>query len=289
MANVIRNDVVLHGRLAGLLDKEHPAPTKSKLFRLWPNMPPQNTWRSLHSVYVLSYMADLSDHLKEVRRPISGQKRYVLIQDATPIESMAELIGGLDIRTPSRLHVARLEFDTERQFVERFIASLRAQDDEGSIMDAWCDDDELVVISPSMERIRVPIKSLHALCGTDHADWKKFEIDPMGAFIYWPSVDMHVGWSQFKQIVDPIALLRARQRSDAFNQRYGQAVRLFREEQGIKQSEIAGLDGRTVRRIEKGETRATSKALECLAKAHGLSTTAYMNELAKRLSSISKD
>jgi transcriptional regulator with XRE-family HTH domain len=80
-----------------------------------------------------------------------------------------------------------------------------------------------------------------------------------------------------------MAKLRAEQESAKFNARYGQAIRSLREARGLKQSDIKGLEERTVRRIEKGETRATVNALAKLAEAHEVSLTDYLGELAKTL------
>ena len=87
-------------------------------------------------------------------------------------------------------------------------------------------------------------------------------------------------------VQDETALLRAKQRSNEFNRRYGEAIKKLRELHPLTQMNIedkTGLTDRHLRRIEKGETRATSKALEQLAEAHGMSMTDYMNKLAELL------
>jgi transcriptional regulator with XRE-family HTH domain len=61
---------------------------------------------------------------------------------------------------------------------------------------------------------------------------------------------------------------------------YGHAIRAVRESAGLKQIEIDGLTDRQLRRIELGEQMASPKALESLAKAHGLEISDYMNRLA---------
>jgi ribosome-binding protein aMBF1 (putative translation factor) len=111
----------------------------------------------------------------------------------------------------------------------------------------------------------------------------RFEIDPYGAFLHWPGRDVHIGWPQLEQAADPHAHLRARQRDELFNRQYGRAIRAFREERGLTQREVAGLDPRTVRRIEQGVTRATSSALRKLAAAHGLAPNEYLAQVAERL------
>ena len=68
-----------------------------------------------------------------------------------------------------------------------------------------------------------------------------FEIDPDGSFIHWPDLEVHLGWNQFLQAVDPEELPKAQQRSEGFNKRYGAAIRKLREEAGLEQSKVEGL------------------------------------------------
>jgi hypothetical protein len=46
---------------------------------------------------------------------------------------------------------------------------------------------------------------------------------------------------------------------------------------------MEGLTDRQLRRIEQGESRATSAAITALAAAHGLDANAYMERLAKAM------
>jgi hypothetical protein len=100
----------------------------------------------------------------------------------------------------------------------------------------------------------------------------------------WPELDVHLGWNQFLQAVDPEELRKAQQRSVDFNERYGAAIRKIREESGILQSKAEGLTDWQVRRIEQGECRATSAAISALAKAHGLHANTYMARLTQAMS-----
>jgi hypothetical protein len=94
---------------------------------------------------------------------------------------------------------------------------------------------------------------------------------------------VHLGWVHFLQAVDPTALWRAQQRSAGFNERYGAAIRRVREAAGILQSKVEGLTERQLRRIERGECRATTAAITALAKAHRLDANVYIERLAKAI------
>jgi transcriptional regulator with XRE-family HTH domain len=78
-------------------------------------------------------------------------------------------------------------------------------------------------------------------------------------------------------------LHKAQQRSADYNLRYGAAIRKLREDAGISQSQVSGITQRQLRRIEKGQCRATANALHDLANAHGLEVNVYMEKLAKTM------
>ncbi len=148
------------------------------------------------------------------------------------------------------------------------------------IAEAWWDGDALVVISPRFERLAVPIARIPALRGKRKADLEQFEVDSDGSFVYWPILDVHLGWDQLLQAVDPERALKAGQKDRDFNRRYGAAIRRMRENSGLRQSDISGLSSKQVGRIESGECRATHRAITSLAKAHGLSVVDYLNRVA---------
>lgn len=153
----------------------------------------------------------------------------------------------------------------------------------GSIVDAYLSGDVLFVRGPKQRMLHVPVDALAALRGQPRAVLQNFRIDPDGSFLHWPDIDVHLGWDQFLQAVDPAELHKARQRSAEYNRRYGAAIRKLREEAGIRQAKVAGITERQLRRIEQGECRATTGALAALAKAHHLEVGAYMEALAKAM------
>jgi hypothetical protein len=147
-------------------------------------------------------------------------------------------------------------------------------------IDAYPAGDALLVRGPKQRMLHVPLSSIPPLKGQPEAVLRNFKIDPDGSFIYWPDLDVHLGWNQFLQAADPAELHKVRQRSADFNCRYGAAIRKVREAAGIPQSKVEGLTDRQVRRIEHGVCRATAGALAALAKAHGLDLNAYMDKLS---------
>jgi hypothetical protein len=244
--------------------------------------------RNAGQVFVVSALRTIArePELSCARQLAAPSKRFLLFlgPESIPAESLAESLIALGARSKERLHLARLEVDDEHSFLRRFVAALLSSDAEDSIIDAWWDRDELVVISPRFQRLRIPFSHLPVKLRRAAArDRLQFDIDPDGEFIYWPTLDIHMGWPQFQQAVDPRARLKAQQKHGQFNQRYGQAIRALRRSKALSQRTIAGLDERTVRRIEQGQTRATASAINKLAAAHGMTPANYMAVVAELL------
>ncbi len=170
------------------------------------------------------------------------------------------------------------------QLLGRVCFALQPDDSRGSIIDAYLAGNTLLVRGPRYRMLHVPVSSVPSLRGQPRAVLQNFEIDPDGSFIHWPDLDVHLGWNQFLQAVDPGEFRKAQQRSAGFNERYGAAIRKVREAGGDYCSRrLLALTERQLRRIEQGECRATTAALTALAKAHGLDLNEYMEKLAKAL------
>jgi hypothetical protein len=257
--------------------------SRLRLWTNWDDVSGQNVER----VLIVSALRDLTSEpeLSKARQLTASSKRFLLFMehDSMPAESIAESLVELGVRSKERLHLARLEVDDEKSFLRRFLAGLLSSDQDCSIMDAWWDADKLIVISPTFQRLHIPLANLPKLKSISMKDRMRFEIDPQGDFIHWPSHDIHMGWSQFQQAVDPQARLKSQQKHEQFNERYGQAIRALRESIALSQRDITGLDERTIRRIEQGKSRATANALNKLAKAHDMTTNQYMAAVAKLL------
>ena len=226
----------------------------------------------------------LSDERLE---PIVSEAFHLLFTEpATHPDQVAQWMRSTQIRSENRLHVVRvdnLEAPQVAQLLGRICFALGRDSTRGGIIDAYLSGDSLLVRGPKHRMLHVPISSINTLRGQPRAVLRDFEIDPDGSFVHWPDLDVHLGWNQFLQAVDPEELRRAQQRAAGYNTRYGAAIRKVREEAGISQSKIDGLTERQLRRIEQGECRVTRTALATLAKAHGLDANTYMERLAKAM------
>lgn len=239
-------------------------------------------------VVVLSHIDE--DHLvltDERMEPVVAGAFHLLFTDpATHPDQVAQWMRTTKIRSENRLHVVRvddLEAPQVSQLLGRVCFALGRDGARGGIIDAYLAGDSLVVRGPKHRMLHVPVSSIPALSGQPRAVLRNFLIDPDGSFVYWPDLDVHLGWNQFLQAVDPEELRKSLQRTEGYNKRYGAAIRRLREDAGLSQSKIEGLTDRQLRRIEQGECRATRTALATLAKAHGLDANSYMERLAKAM------
>jgi len=249
----------------------------------WDHLPSCGTSR----LFIVCTLEDLTrERIAEIRalKAIKGRNKvFLLLKGRMPSRAVVDRMTWLDVRDDSRVHFAETDKEDEEILAERFLLGLDCDDDEHRVFDAWWEEETLVVVSPrrtGFKKVRVPLAKLPALKGHPRRTLESFEIDEDGIFIFWPELDVHLGWEQFETAVDPQARLRAEQHSDAFNLAYGSAIRKLRTQNGLRQSDIDGLTPRQVGRIERGECRATRAALAKLADAHQLALSDYMDRIA---------
>lgn len=244
-----------------------------------PTSPPANV------VYIVSSSRGLDDWGALNWRPQGVRPKYFVVDPHPTYEVIAPRIAKLRVGDEQRLHMATAKSSGQlRELLRRFVHGLSTLSPAETIFDAWWDEEMFVVMSPEFERLRIPLEFLpKKIQASSKAARSKFEVDEFGDFVYWPRLDVHMGWAQFEQAVDSQAKLRAEQKSARFNKRYGKAIRQLRDQHKLRQSDIQGLDARTIGRIERGVTRATANAIAKLAKAHGLGANEYMSNLAEAL------
>ncbi len=264
-------------RLAGIQDLRHAA-----------TMHDMRKHAHQFEMVVLSHADD--DHValidSRVQPVVSGAFHLLFTGPATHPDQVAQWMRSTNIRSENRLHVVKVE-DMQApqvsQLLGRVCSALVRDGSRGSIIDAYFVGDRLFVRGPKHRMLHIPLESIGALRGRPRTAIRNFSIDPDGSFIYWPDLDVHLGWNQFLQAVDPDEFRKAQQRSAGFNKRYGAAIRRVREAAGILQSKVEGLTERQLRRIEQGESRATTAAIVALAKSHGLDANVYMEQLTKAI------
>jgi hypothetical protein len=221
------------------------------------------------------------------RKRSTSNTRLLVINDSFGSDTLLSRLMNLNIRSPERFYVAESGKQSGDvmaavdSLLGRMSAAVAAQESHSRILDARIEAGVLRVISPSFKRLEVPIASIPKLHEAGEAAAGKFEIDR--SYLYWPDLDIHLGWEQLRQIVDPEATRKAQRKSREFNVRYGAAIRKLREAAGLSLRSIAGLSDKQLRRIERGQCRSTSKALQKLARAHHVETNEYMQSVAETM------
>jgi len=245
-----------------------------------------------HSIFV-AFSGDLDKDFMEVfRSRPSEDSRLLILNEGVSTDRLLTRIIALPIRTSERCYIVETKCGMGKSYfatavfhslLQRLAAGLEADDAHERILDAKMEDGILHVVSPQFRRLDVPLADIPDLKQAKSCQREDFEIDEDGAFIYWPELDVHLGWSQLQQLVNPEAAFKASQKTAEFNKRYGGAVQKLREESELKRSEITDLSEKQLGRIEKGECRLTSNAIDALAKAHKMEPNEYMKKLAEAL------
>jgi hypothetical protein len=237
----------------------------------------------------IAYSEELdSAFARRFRQEATSNTRLLVLNEDSSSDTLTSRITNLQIRSPHRFYIADLHSSIGKSFaagllLARLASVLESKNNQDSVFDAKIENETLRVISPDFRRLEIPICRIPALANVEPSVSSKFVIDKDGSYIYWPDLDIHLGWEQLQQIVDPEAAHKARQKSREFNVSYGKAVRKVREQTGLGCSDIVGISEKQLRRIENGECRVTSNAVQVLSVAHKLKPNEYLARLARVL------
>jgi hypothetical protein len=168
------------------------------------------------------------------------------------------------------------------QAVRRLVLARQQRSEEELIASASIDDDKLVVWNCEPRRFEVAVAEIPVLAKLPPAALAHFEVSQSGSRIRWPDANVDINIDTIREYADPE--VRRQHEAEARKEaaRYAKAIRQFREERGLKQSDIEGLTDRQVRRLEEGGTVPQIETLKRLAVAHGMTIDGYLKELARR-------
>jgi len=157
------------------------------------------------------------------------------------------------------------------------------------IADATVIGDRLLVFSCAMEKFEVPFLSLPALKQIAINERANFTIADDGSYIYWENADIHLDLDAFRWATDPEWKQKFEALRSTHDSVFGRAIATLRKHHKLRQSDIEGLSERQVRRIEQGEGGTKVDTLKLFAKAHSMELDAYLNAVAKAITSIPKE
>lgn len=248
----------------------------------------EKTKEALHRIFI-AYSHDLDDSFVEMfRNRATQESRLLIFNEGVSSDNLISKILHLQIRKPERCYVIDAMVGSGKtcaflHILERLFVTLESNEEQDRIFDATIEKDTLQVVSPKFVRLEIPICKIPQFKTAKPAEVQNFEIDEDGSFVYWPDLDVHLGWRQLQQLINPQAALKASQKNEEFNKRYGKAVQKLREAADLNRSDIPGLSEKQLGRIEKGDCRLTTNAIEALAKAHKMDPNEYMKKLAQTL------
>src|SRR5207237_1447000 len=135
--------------------------------------------------------------------------RLLILNEGASTDKLLSQIFDLQIRTPQRCYVFDAKCGTGKthfaaalihSLLERLVSGLEADDEQQRILDARIENKILRVVSPNFDRLDVPTVQIPSLKNAEDSKLQEFEIDEDGAFIYWPQLDVHLGWLQLHQL-----------------------------------------------------------------------------------------
>ncbi len=217
-----------------------------------------------------------------VRLPdwVDAETRYLVLLDV-PEQAVLRLASTLRLHKPDQ----RLQVCRDPSVLQRLIIALKRPAPWEGILDAYILEDSLVVVLGDMSVREFPIGKLPQVGRLEPAVVSQFVIDSAGSYLYWPDGDVHLGPSQMLQAVDPVYLSEVEIRRYEM-ENVSQALLDMRNDRRLKQTEIPGLSGRHVRRLEKEGMRLTVEAATKFAKAFGLKLPGFLDELSSRITDL---
>ena len=209
---------------------------------------------------------------------VDAETRYLVVLDV-PEQAILRLPSTLGLHKPDQ----RLQVCRDPSVVKRLVIALTRPAPWEGILDAYVLDESLVVVLGDMSAREFPISELPKVRGFEPGALGYFVIDSAGSYLYWPDQGVHMGPSQMLQAVDPMYL------SDVEIRRYEMervslVLRDMRTHRQLRQTDIPGLSGRHVRRLEQErKVRLTVDAATKFAGAFELTLSEFLDELSKRI------
>ena len=252
-------------------DSSKAAIPRSPVFKLL-NRPQANRVRDLFVFCSAVQLPKVSSLVSTVNRRNQLRVLFVRGQDPAWLPQMLEranlrtirnLIVHTDVGTPKRILNA-WKNDAQDKLVAR----------------AMVVKDRLFVTSCEPKTLDIGFDELHALKCIPKTERTRFQVSEDGSYIHWPSVDIHLDLDSVRSALDPDFRDQLAAQRVKHDVNFGKAIATLRKEQGLRQSDIAGLSERQLRRIERG-ARASVSALRSLSASHDLDLNDYLNAVAK--------
>ncbi len=253
-------------------DSSKAAIPRSPVFKLL-NRPQANRVRDLFVFCSAVQLPKVSSLVSIVNR--RNQLRVLFVRGQDPAW-LPQMLERANLRTIRNL-VVHSGVETPR----RILNAWKNDAQDKLVARAMVVKDRLFVTSCEPETLDIGFDELQALKCIPKTERTRFRVSEDGSYIHWPSVDIHLDLDSIRSALDPDFRDRLAVQRVKHDVNFGKAIATFRREQGLRQSDIAGLSERQLRRIERG-ARASVSALRSLAASHDLDLNDYLNAVARK-------
>jgi hypothetical protein len=208
--------------------------------------------------------------------------RALLVRDDEP-EWIPQLLSRANVWALRNILVTR-EGDVDVPGRVLSAWALSAPDEMIADARAAGEGEHLLVVSCAMEQTELAFEAVPGLAQMPREERPAFEVASGGSYLRWPAADVDLDLDAIRYYAGSEP---HRQRADrerlARDEAFGAAVAMVRKRHDVRQADVEGVSARQVQRIEKGESHASTGALETLAEAHGVETNEYLESVAQEL------
>jgi len=215
-----------------------------------------------------------------------GNLRVVFVRMDTNADVFFDKVQELDAPDVVR----RLFRVTAPEQINRILHAWCGKRADRTVASAYVERDELVLQACDLKHYRVNFNDFVGLAGLPKKHRELFKIDEIGNHVFWPAHNLSIDLDVVRYKVDDE--FRKAKDIDAlsdYKEFLGQAIRAVMDKHQLTQAvlkEKGGPAERHLYRIERGEQELTSAMIDRLAKAHGLSSKDYVEELVEACDDI---
>jgi hypothetical protein len=251
-------------------------------FPVLPSKSPQAARRYQHLFVLCSAL-----HLPESAKFVSEMNREHRLQALFVRTDVPGLLPQMLDRAGLR-SVRNILVHSDSSVPKRVLTAWLRNAQAELIAEATVADDRLIVVSCEPAMYEVGFDQMPALKKIERQHRKSFELAEDGSFIHWPSADIHLDLDAIRAVIDPKWRRKSERIRQTHGRDYGAAIAKLRKDHRLRQTDIAGISERQLRRIE--ESGAVSvRTMELLARAHQMTLSEYMNAVAGKLRAPSTD
>jgi hypothetical protein len=237
--------------------------------------PKADVARLARSLVVLCY----SSHLNSVASIVSEVNkrhalRLLLVYCDTDPTWLPQLLERADLRA-----IRNMVAHSDTGLPKRVLRAWALGAEDALVAKAAVVGDRLFVVACSGRQYDVTIDDIPALARLPVDERTAFAVADDGSYIHWPKSDVHLDIDAIRALIDPAWRDRLLAKRLAHNHAYGTALRRLREAAGVKQSSVAGLSERQVRRMESGES-LSADSLRLYAAALSLRFSDFLSAVA---------